>query len=122
MEAQTVRIAVQHGVILVGSRRGVPPERFDGKPVAATDSVVAVTTLHEVDGETLIRLAGPDQPERPLGVRAFHGSLSVPDGKVCVCTTTDEVLLEATASTASPLVTVWTNDDNSPSEVVVAVH
>jgi hypothetical protein len=117
----SVRLEVPHGVIIVGDRDAPVPASFGEESVAASESVVAVATQHEVDGEVTIRLTDAADA-RPLAVRAFAGRLTVPSGRVTICNTSNDVLLEVSVCGGVAQVTVWANDARNPDEVVVAVE
>src|SRR4051812_47347925 len=115
-----VRLAVPHGIVVIGDRDEDVPGPLAGAPMAASDAVVALATLHEVDGDLTIRLSTSAE-KAPLAVRAFSGRLRLPNRRLTVCNTSDEVLLELAVPDGFAHVTVWTNDARNPDEIVVAV-
>jgi len=76
-----LRLAVPHGVVIIGDPGALPPASFEGHPVAVSDSVVAVATRHEVDGDVRLRLAAATTDES-LPVRLFSGRLKLPGEKL----------------------------------------
>jgi hypothetical protein len=91
-----------------------------GEAVAATSSGLAVGTLAEFDGETEVNLGDVGDLPQGLGlVLRWDGSLET-SGFLGVLTIYNQVLME---TPAAPLanVQIWTNDDNEPDVVWVAV-
>jgi hypothetical protein len=115
-----VRLAVAHGVIVIGDRDEPAPASFEGAAVVATDSVVAVATRHAVDGDVTIWLAREGQEEPPQ-VPLFAGRLTLPS-PATMCDTSNDVLLETAAPDGFALVTVWANEARHADEILVAVE
>jgi hypothetical protein len=55
----------------------------------------------------------------PLSARSEE--LRVPSGVVCVCTTANDVVLQAVVPEKAAAVSIWTNDLDNPSVVEVVI-
>src|SRR4051794_16729056 len=119
MPKDVVRLPVPHGILIIGDRDEPLPAYLDGAAVAASDSTVAIATLHEVDGEVTVRLARGTR-EQSLRVRLFSGRLQLPGRRVTICNTANDVLLQAKVPERQARVTVWANRAEHADEIVVA--
>lgn len=118
-----IRTAPKNSLILVMDQTvGEVPESMAGALVAATNSCVAVGTLSEVEGETLISLSDErlEKRDRPP---VFDGVLSTPSKRLSVCSVLDEPLMSLDVPGLETRVQVWANDDLEPNEIrIVAVN
>lgn len=91
--ALKVRVRAPNSVVLVGDPGGEPPESLAGGLVSATSSCVAVGTLSEADGETMIRLIdAKDAGDLPTRL-AFAGELETPSNRLTIASVFDETYL-----------------------------
>lgn len=124
MSPQIVRIAPPNSLVFVmDDRVGEIPEDTGAAPVVASPSSVAVGTLMELDGETEVRMSGPEDFTRSADLSlAWSGSIasagvlevSTADGQSLVSMELQEV--------HSPTVDIWTNDDNEPDLIWIVVN
>jgi hypothetical protein len=109
-------------ILVVSSNDPEVPESLNGLLVVSTASCVAVGTFSELDGETTVVLTDDRSSNRvtnkPLNC-AFSGSLDCATGFVCLESVDGEVYLELSCSPGQIDVTVWVNDPNEPSLIVV---
>lgn len=95
------------------------PSSWSGKsPVEATETCVAIGTLAEPDGETMIWFG--DEAES-LPVEAFKGDLRLPSGRLVVSTVGDEILLTKDIGRQRVNLRVLTNDASEPNEIAIIV-
>lgn len=119
----TKRLAPPNSVLLVMDQAtGEPPQKMDGV-VAATASCVAIGTLCEVDGETLVEVSDEGTSREVLSEteRAFRGVIATPSRRVLVCTAALTPVAELPVSADAATVEVWTNDRSEPDRVVILV-
>jgi hypothetical protein len=92
---------------------------MDTALVAATSSCIAVGTLCEYDGETLISLS---DVVLPLGVDmslVFDGALRTPTRKLSLCSVLNEALITLDVPAESMRVQIWSSDDTEPDRIHV---
>jgi hypothetical protein len=103
-------------------KSGDVPESMGPSLVASTRSCVAVGTLSEVDGETTISLRsdmGEDGDQS--ATLAFDGEIETSGGRVAVCTTRLETILELTVGGERARVRIWVNHPIEPDAIDVAI-
>ena len=84
----------------------------------ATDTCVAVGTLNELDGETIIALTDESPFEGAGLTRRLEARLDVVNGSVSIRNVYDEPYLELPWTASSLVVSVWVNDAAEPSLVL----
>ena len=94
---------------------------MDGSLVASTASCVAVGTFSEADGETTLVLIDerPSQATSNLLTCVFSGSLESETGRVRLESVDGEIYLESSYKPGQINVTIWVDDSNEPSLIVV---
>jgi len=121
MKGET-RLAPPNSIILVmDPKSGVVPEAMQGI-VASTSSCAAVGTLAEMDGETTIRLrTGTNEAVAQPGTLVFDEEIAVSSGRMAVCTSRLETVLEIAVLGDRPRVRIWVNDPTEPSLIDIVV-
>ena len=116
------RLSPPNSLILIMDQSvGEIPESMDGGLVAATPSCVAVGTLSEHDGETLITISN-EIPASDLGLSiAFDGQLNTPTKNLQVCSVNRSILVEAPVLHSITEVQIWTNDSYEPDNIYVLI-
>lgn len=114
------RVSPENSIILIMDRTvGEVPDSMAGQLVSATPSCMAIGTLCEHDGDTLLILSDEGTPigvgERPV----VETLLATPSRRLSVCNVLDVVLLEMKVSSDRTLVQVWANDDSEPDVIVI---
>ncbi|KQX74256.1 hypothetical protein [Aeromicrobium sp. Root472D3] len=120
---QTVRVAPPNSLVFVmDDRVGEIPDDCGAAPVVATSSCVVVGTLAEIDGETEVRLSGPDDFAGAEGLTmAWSGTIDTA-GALEVTTSHADVLASMQLQRAGRVrVAVWTNDRHQPDVVWIVV-
>jgi hypothetical protein len=118
-----VRIAPKNSVILVMDQSvGEVPRAMNKALVAATTSCVAVGTLSEHDGETLISLSDETPPHRAGMSRVFDGVVTTPARKLSVCSILDETLVTLDVPGVKTRVQVWANDEREPDQLYIVAN
>ena len=117
-----IRIAPRNSLILVMDQSvGEIPGSMNKALVAATPSCIAVGTLSEHDGDTLISLSDePTTLEAGLSL-VFDGTLQTPTRKLSLCSVLDETLITSDVPGETTRVQVWANDDSEPDLIHVLV-
>lgn len=121
MATARTAIAPPNSVLIVGDPAiGVIPASYEGQPVEAFETAIAVGTLMEFDGETEVQLASAlDGDPPPIHVKRWQGPLRTA-GEIGVTTVGGDVLLRVPAARQS-VVSIWTNDPTEPDSVWVKV-
>ncbi len=114
-----LQVRSPYSLILVGDRKGELPPALSGRLVAASDSLIAVGTMSEADGPTLIRIL-PSGAHRPPSthLRVFEGSLNL-DGVLTASSVEGQIFLEVPISTPQLGIEVWVNDAVEPDEISI---
>jgi hypothetical protein len=120
---QIVRVAPPNSLIFVmDDRVGVIPEDTGDAPIVATASCVVVGTLMELDGETEVRMSGPEDFTQQAELKLRWSGLIATAGVLEVSTAHAQILLSTPVHEPQSLtVDVWTNDDNEPDLVWIVV-
>lgn len=117
------RISPRNSLILVMDKTvGEVPKTMNRALVAATPSCVAVGTLSELDGETLISLSDGALPSGATLSLVFEGVLKTPARKLSLCSVLDETILELDVPGEKTRVQIWANADAEPDEVHVVAR
>lgn len=126
MTRHITRVAPSNSLILIfdNSSGNTPiiPEHMKSGLVAATSSCIAVGTLAEHDGDTLILLSNEAPPAHMQGRCVYIGQLSTPSRTLSICAVSGEEYLRIDTNSFSPRVYVWANDANEPDEIYVQVN
>ena len=118
---QTVKLAPPYSQIHVMDPSSREPVKWSrGSRLSATQSVVAIGTLAEGDGETEIRL-GDNREVDPGTAPAYVGPLNTPTGVVSVRTAEDSEVLSIRVNRRRVTLRVWTNDPSEPTLVILGV-
>jgi hypothetical protein len=119
---QTVSVSPPHSLVFVMDERVAEIPDDTGAAIAATPSCVTVGTLSELDGETEVRLSGPQDfaPSDDLTL-AWSGTIASA-GVVEIQTSEAKTLLSMPwEGPGSPDVRIWTNDASEPDLIWVVV-
>ena len=117
-----VRIPVKNAVVLLMDRNeGEIPEFLDDRIIASTATCIAVGTMAEIDGETLLVLSDEDAPVKsdPGLKLIFEGELRLPRKELSLCTVLLESLLTISVVDTQSTVKIWANDDKEPDKIWV---
>jgi hypothetical protein len=120
---QIIRVAPPNSLVFVmDDRVGVIPEDTGAAPIVATSSCVVVGTLMELDGETEVRMSGPENFTQQADLKLrWSGSIATA-GVLEVSTAHALILLSTPIQEPQSLtVDIWTNDDNEPDLVWIVV-
>lgn len=116
------RVAPPNSLLLVMDQTvGKVPDSMNHGLVAATASCVAVGTLSEADGETLILLSDELPSQLQTQLLVFDGVLATPSKKISVCSVVDDSLLVLDVPESSTRVRIWANHAVEPDEIIVVV-
>jgi hypothetical protein len=117
-----IRLAPKNSVILIMDQSiGEIPKAMNKALVAATPSCIAVGTLCEYDGETLISLSDGVLPPGANMFLVFDGVLRTPTRKLSLCSVLDEALIALDVPTERTRVQIWANDNTEPDQIHVVV-
>lgn len=118
--ADRIKHAMQNGLLFVEDvAKGEPPAVWeDGAKVLNTPSCIAVSCMHEIDGEAEIVLGRADEvaPDYALD---FDGMLETPSGQMAVTTVDATVLLKTPVTGVITRVRIWRNHPEWPDEITV---
>ena len=118
-----IRIAPRNSLILVMDRSvGEVPKSMNKMLVASTPSCLAVGTLSEHDGETLISLSDETPPLGDNLSLIFDDVLKTPTRKLSVCSVLDETLIALDVTTENTRLQVWANANAEPDQVYIIVN
>jgi len=118
------KIAPPNSLLFVMDKdNGQIPRSMDGKALASTASCIAIGTLSEVDGETMITLTDEEfQFEENAGLRrVFAGVIPTPQKVLEVCTVRFQVVLSLPVQDYQCKVEVWTNDEAEPDKIYILI-
>ncbi len=101
---------------------GKTPDSFDGKLVAATASCIAIGTLSEVDGETLIILTDENTNGCSDKDFIFDNSIETPNHEVSVCTAMNKCLMTIQSRSNHTRVRICVNDEKEPDRIEIVVN
>lgn len=118
---QSVKVAPPNSLILVMDYSfGVLPDNMGGALVASTSSCVAVGTLSDADGDTVITLT-----DELLGLNSegliFDGVLEAPSRELSICNVRNEKLMAVALSGAEVRIRIFANDASEPDQIAVLV-
>lgn len=123
MSIESVEMAPPNAVVLIADEETENvPETMAGRAVASTSSCVAVGVRNDLDGPTTIRLCDSTDlttGETPV-VQLFSGNLAIPSGTLTVESVLGENIFSRETS-AAVHVTIFGNEPNEPSEVLIAL-
>lgn len=98
---------------------GQVPDFEPGKLVLATDSVVSIRCLANVDGKTKISL-GARAEVASAAIVVFSGSLKTPSRRLVVSTVEEDAVLREDVSGTVTKIVISANRETEPDEIVVA--
>jgi hypothetical protein len=115
-------VAPPNSVILVMDQTvGKVPGSMNQNLVTATPSCVAVGTLCQADGETLLSLSDEMPLRLPKQAPVFDGILPTPSKRLSVCSVHDEPLLLLDVPSSNTRVRIWGNHPAEPNEIWIVV-
>jgi len=117
-----IRIAPRNSLILVSDSRDaeMPPSMLGGL-IAATSSCIAIGTLCEHDGETLISLGDEDSAVTDGQSLVFDGVLDTPNRTVTVWSVLGDPILSIDVTAEKTQVRVWANHHSEPDAIRIHV-
>lgn len=123
MSLQIIRVAPPNSLVFVmDARVGEIPDDTGAAPIVATPSCVVVGTLMELDGETEVRMSGPEAFTRGADLNLAWSGPITSAGVIEVSTADAQSLLSMQLQEVrSPTVDIWTNDENEPDLIWVVV-
>ena len=96
------------------------PEYIDNVLTAANETCVSVGTQADVDGEVTLRLSNQlAEADKDSYKKAFDGSIDTPGKKLAISTSEDDGILEIHVKDKKTQVSVWVDDLDYPSVVLV---
>ncbi len=99
------------------------PASMDARLIASTSTTVAVGTLSESDGQTVVRLTDETPDQESDGVQlVYEGRLEGGAGFVRVIDVRGEAYLEWGDVPESFRLRIWANDPSEPDLVVVEIR
>jgi hypothetical protein len=117
--AKTLSIAPPNSLIFIADASGgTVPEFIANSPILSTESMISVSCLANVDGDTTITLGAVAEmsvAEAPV----FDDMLLTPSGKLVVSTVEDESILSAIVPMHTTRIRVWTNRAAEPAKIVI---
>lgn len=118
--AETVAIAPPNALIFISDASGGAVPTFVPKQsILATDTMIQVSCLPDMDGETQITI-GPETEVGQAGPPVFDGMVKTPTHSVVVTTVEDHEVLAAAVPSRETRIRVWTNKTDEPDEIVIA--
>lgn len=118
--AETVAIAPPNALIFISDASGgAVPAFVPKRSVLATDTLIQVSCLPDMDGETEITL-GPGTEVGLAGPPVFDGMINTPTHNLVVTTVEDQEVLSAAVPSRETRIRVWTNKTDEPDEIVIA--
>lgn len=107
-------------VLIMDSKGGEIPESMGGRSIVATPSCVAVGTLCEIDGATIVSLAD-EVSAGAVSEPAFDDFVDTPSRELSVFSIQNESLATLQVTGVKTRVRIWTNDDSEPDRVEIVV-
>ena len=114
-------ITAPHGLLFVSDARAKHevPADTGAANVTTTETSVAFWVLHEVDGEATIELTN-DPEIVPTGMaKVFDGTIKCPSRNISVSQPDLTEIASLEIATDEPKVAIYTNDPDSPDQVVI---
>jgi hypothetical protein len=121
---QLVTTSPPNSILLVmSSKSGEAPETFSGNVVSHTESCVAIQTLCEIDGETLLLLTDDIAEIFPsMHNLLFEGEIAFADHEISVVNSHNEVILSQKMSGQKARIQVWANEIREPNQIGVVAR
>jgi hypothetical protein len=119
-----IKERIENSVLLImDAEAGQPPESMSGSLVVSNSSCIAVGTLAEMDGETVVVLTDERfLTEMYSNLREiFRGSLATPAKELSVCSIQLRPLLTLRVPKAQTALRVYANDESEPNQILVEV-
>jgi len=120
------KVAPSHSLLFIAGA----PDDFETPEISreglvwSTGSCIAVGTLMEFDGETLVVLSNEmaEDPADPLLRKVFGGAIDTPKKEVWVSTVDLDGILSLSVATVRSNIEIWANDRNEPDELLILVR
>lgn len=117
--SKTVKATPPNSLIFISdSNGGVGPEFVPGKPTLSTSSVISISCLAYMDGDTKITLR-PASEVDPRREPAWDQLLETPSRKLVVSTIENDNMLSSDVPSVETRVRVWTNETMEPDNIVI---
>jgi hypothetical protein len=118
-------VYVPHAILFVydiANENVEAPEHVDNVLTACNGMCLSVGTQAEVDGEVTVRLCRKDaNVDKGSCSRIFQDKIHTPGKKISIATAEFETVLEMDVDTVSSVVSVWVDDRQNPSIVMIEV-
>jgi hypothetical protein len=116
------KIAVPYSVVFVFDRKhGDTPDSMSTQLVSATSSCVAIGTLPDSEGETLIVLTTDERVITEGLLLAYNGTIETPNCEISVSTALNEEILTVPNVGCRCRISVWVNDKKTPDHIEIVV-
>lgn len=106
-------------ILLMDFNHGDIPNWNPQKIVSATKTCIAVGTLNEIDGETLVRLFSDTGGEIDGLTIYFDGFIETPNKEVALVTILNEKKLEMEVKGTKTRIRVYANDEHEPDKLSI---
>ena len=116
------KIAPKNSLLLVMDKdSGEIPKSMGDKIFAATPSCIAIGTLCEIDGQTLVVLTDEDVPiHQSSGMfKVYDGKLETPNKEVHLCTVHLDVLLKLPVKNVVCNIVILVNSESEPDKIFI---
>ena len=96
------------------------PEYIDNVLTSTNESCISVGTQSDMDGKVTIRLSNQiDESDKISCKKIFEGSIGTPGQKLAVSTSEEEGILEIGVKNKKTPISIWADDLNHPSIILV---
>lgn len=114
-------IPIPNSIIFIYDVDGqvIIPDYIDRELIAFNSSCISVGTQSEFDGDVLLHLEKNENKGIDKFIKKFSGMIDTPNKKIAISTSDTERVLECAVDNYKTLVTIWVDDNQFPSVVVV---
>lgn len=117
--ADTILIAPPNALIFISdSSGGKVPVFVPKRSILATDTMISLSCLPDMDGETQITL-GSVLEVGSAAPPIFDGMIKTPTSNIVISTVEDEEILSAAVPSLETRIRVWTNRPDEPDEILI---
>lgn len=117
---------VPQGIIFVYDQKHediIIPDYDEKSLVSWNNSCISVCTIPDFEGETSINLTGKASDVDTKGLHAlFSGLIDTPSKEICVATSGANVCLSVEVSENHTNVSVWSDDPDFPTSLLIQVY
>lgn len=118
----TIAVAIPHGILLLSDVPvGDAPNSIARELVTATQTTIALGTLHAAEGDVQISVASePASPQADLSC-SFVAPIRTPNGQFAVYTTAMEPLIAVRTGFFNTVVQIYVDDPSEPCRVLLVI-